>query len=680
MRRLLLSCALIVGLAGCGGGSSPVPGGVAPSGPFLAFTTATYAPLYGRLDLATQVGTIASGPGHTAFQSVRATAHDPVSDTLYGIDGGMDWLVAIDRVAGTFTPVGPLGFHGVESLAYDAGAGTLLAVDNATSQLLTIDPATGRATVVPTPGVNLALGMAIHPTTGVIYVSLGTHVATLDRTTGFLTSLPGPLGYGTLRGLALDPVTGTLFGLDRDTRRLLTIDTTTGVASDVGAIGAFTCHALAYDASSGALWTCDAIGRRGLVRLDRLTGAGTRVGYPDPGIVIGLAHVGASDTLYACSYNLPYLFTIDRVTGISRLVGPFGIEGVGSLAYDPTADRFFALDAINSRLLVIDRGTAEASVVAPLSASGLGGLAFDPVTSTLYGTDATGAGGLYRINTVTGAASLIGSPAVRVAVPSLAFDATTSTLYGHTGPGGQVIRIDPATGAHTYLGPHGADALGGIAFDGTRNQLRGASPYGLLTLDTSSGAATGYLAMAWPCIEGLAYDSTRSRLLGITGCSDTLVEVDARTGGARFVASLPSGIVRSLAYEPVGDRLYGVDVVLDELWRIDPVTGSTTVVGGLARRGIEGLAIDPVSGALFGCVDNDILLIEPTTATALPWMTLPGAIYLRDIAYDPDAALLYTTDALGQLFTVDPTTLVVTLAGTLDQPLTALCWHPALGP
>jgi len=68
---------------------------------------------------------------------------------------------------------------------------------------------------------------------------------TIDPTTGAATSV-GSTGLRNPTGLAFDPTSGTLFGVDNTTGELVTIDPTTGAATVVGATGFRNIQGLAF--------------------------------------------------------------------------------------------------------------------------------------------------------------------------------------------------------------------------------------------------------------------------------------------------------------------------------------------------------------------------------------------------------------------------------------------------
>ena len=68
---------------------------------------------------------------------------------------------------------------------------------------------------------------------------------TINTSTGAGTSV-GALGFDRVEGLAFDPNTNTLYGSDFDTEKLLTINTSTGAGTPVGALGFTIVSGLAF--------------------------------------------------------------------------------------------------------------------------------------------------------------------------------------------------------------------------------------------------------------------------------------------------------------------------------------------------------------------------------------------------------------------------------------------------
>lgn len=278
------------------------------------------------------------------------------------------------------------------------------------------------------------------------------------------------------------PGTGTLYGTDAFNGNLITINPATGSASVVGPLVAGPIPSLAVDPLTGTIYAGGGGGIPDIFTVNPATGEATLVGDTGLGVaaVEGL-DFNATGTLYA-SVNIvggagtgaDHLAIINKTTGVATIVGPFGsCTGV----------------------------TIPSTAGGSCTIEGMAGIAFD-AAGNLWGshrTVAAGAPGLYRINVATGAATFVapfldgsgGSPSGGVV--SLQF-ACNGTLYGGTAfpvepatDGGNLITINPATGAFTTIGKAVQDAsLGAVAF-----QTACAVP----AIPTVTGAATILLAL-----------------------------------------------------------------------------------------------------------------------------------------------------------------------------------------
>ncbi len=141
---------------------------------------------------------------------------------------------------------------------------------------------------------------------------------------------------------------------------LVKIDPTTGVVTHIGG-GVVNITGFAYDITTETAYVMDFAGALGTI--DLTTGVVTNIGGSDE-YVIGLA-CDANGNLFAISLN-DYLTSVDKTTGVHTQIGDLGV------------DIHYAQD-----------------------------ICFDRDNNILYGALYAGTGGLYTINTTTGAATLI---------------------------------------------------------------------------------------------------------------------------------------------------------------------------------------------------------------------------------------------------------------------------------
>ena len=160
-------------------------------------------------------------------------------------------LEIIDTVTGARTDIGPTGFgEATRDIAWDETTGTLFgtAIDGSGTDLFTVDLDTGNMTLIaPISGLGpqaYVMGLAVDPNSGLMY---GIEIATsslvaIDKSNGN-AAVVGSLGYTTryAQGLDFNAATGTLYLASIDysagTQNMYKVDTTTGIATLIAPIG-----------------------------------------------------------------------------------------------------------------------------------------------------------------------------------------------------------------------------------------------------------------------------------------------------------------------------------------------------------------------------------------------------------------------------------------------------------
>jgi hypothetical protein len=213
----------------------------------------------------------------------------------------------------------------------------------------------------------------------------------LSPTTGAIVSTVGPIGFA-VTGLAVHPTTGVLYGSTGNKSptapgTLITIDKTTGQGTVVGAFGiaAQTMADLTFT-SDGTLYGW-LVPSDDLYTIDVTTGQATIVG--DSGLVdqagAGLAANAAGTIFFAGLQGLgPLLRTIDRTTGQPSTIAPVTVapdQLVAALAFD-SAGVLFGV-ALTQRggaasLITINTSTGQATVLGN-TVNRLDAIAFDSV-------------------------------------------------------------------------------------------------------------------------------------------------------------------------------------------------------------------------------------------------------------------------------------------------------------
>jgi len=204
----------------------------------------------------------------------------------------------------------------------------------------------------------------------------------IDLATGTATVI-GPTGVGRIQGVAFR-ADGTLFGTDVVNDTLVTIDTTTGVATLVGALTVDVNNTGLTFGPDGRLWMSEEFGvgpNYNFYRVDPVTGTATLVAGPVSGAIPTGLTADCAGTIYAIDQINDVLGTINTSTGAFTTVGAFGTVDLGGGGLDFAADG--TLWGVNrvlpSQTFTIDRSTGAATVVANTD-QGFDGLAIAPLS------------------------------------------------------------------------------------------------------------------------------------------------------------------------------------------------------------------------------------------------------------------------------------------------------------
>lgn len=262
------------------------------------------------------------------------TSHSSGGAPLFGTDGFLGNLIAIDANSGVGTVVGSMGVGPVPSLAIDPKTGIMYAGGGAgIPNLYTVDATTGAATFVGDSGLGFAAIGALDFRRKDLFAAVNLagdgatgsdHLALIDKTSGAATVI-GP--FGTCTGVTVP-------------------------ADGFGSCSIDGIEAIAFD-KRGRLWAAlsarGAAGTRGLYRVDISTGAATFVapilnedtGLPPSGGVVSLEFrghslFGGTATALGPATDGGRLIEIDPDDGSFAFVGSVSATGgtsLGALAF-----------------------------------------------------------------------------------------------------------------------------------------------------------------------------------------------------------------------------------------------------------------------------------------------------------------------------------------------------------
>lgn len=209
--------------------------------------------------------------------------------------------------------------------------------------------------------------------------------------------------------------------------------------------------------------------------------------------------------------------------------------------------------------------------------------------------------------------ALLGLLAIDASRPSVGGDLYFSMDRNANG----LYRIDTATGLATLVGAGISGVTGatvGLTESGDPDFLFG-SRWSTLLRIASDGS--GSADLGGDGTEALAYDPTTDTLYG--AANGDFFTMDQSTGMILTILAAPGADVEGLAY--LNGRIYGLDDKVDSILRsYDPSTDTWTVIGGTGLGFDDsGLAADPVRGVLYAIGERGSgIIYELNPATAVP--------------------------------------------------------------
>jgi len=218
--------------------------------------------------------------------------------------------------------------------------------------LYTIDPATGM--VLTTVGLLHdsannpygLTGLKYDSTTGILYAATSgqsptrpSYLATVDPATALVTPI-GPFGDRALTDLAIDPTTGTMYGISGFNQKFFTINTSTGQAVQTGSTGIGFANGGGFAADrAGALF---GFSNFSFYSFNKTTGMATLIGPTGLRNLVKAADFNPSNMLYALeggggvdNTHLRWLDRCEVTTGTCTRVGQVNANDLDALGFIP---------------------------------------------------------------------------------------------------------------------------------------------------------------------------------------------------------------------------------------------------------------------------------------------------------------------------------------------------------
>ena len=222
---------------------------------------------------------------------------------------------------------------------------------------------------------------------------------------------------------------------------------------------------------------------------------------------------------------------------------PLQLLGLLLASFAAQAGTFYGTDS-GGQLITISPTNAATVAIGPNSAKQLVGAAYNANTGTLYVRDFNN---LYTADQGTGALTLVGASGN--GITALTFNAGFSALYSVDQGNGGFYRVNPASGAATFVGLSGMSTPLGLSTNSAGVVYAGTIGGGIYTVNLATGAATLVYAdvTGGDGLTEIAFDGS-NQLYGITLGADNLIKIDLGTGGSSIVGHVPYRDVRGLAF------------------------------------------------------------------------------------------------------------------------------------
>ncbi len=279
--------------------------------------------------------------------------------------------------------------------------------------------------------------------------------------------------------------------------------------------------------------------------------------------------------------------------------------------------------------------------------------------NTCYASTGLNDGGnLLTINPETGAGTLIG-PTGLVGAPGLASN-SKGDLYCTERTTGDLYRVDAATGQASLVGPTGVSFMDALAFDG--DVLYGVSNSlladNLYTIDTATGASTIIGPLGGNArLSGMACDPITHTLYGsgagIATVPDEIYTINKTTGAATLIGTTGlGGSTPDLHFNAAGVLFgsKGGGSNPNNLIAIDKSTGAGTVIGPIGFTSVSGLTFVPPKNVIECDLQLNTTLVNDGDLVALDvfrvantgsaWVPIEWSLFLRVPGLPIDISLL----------------------------------------
>jgi hypothetical protein len=386
---------------------------------------------------------------------------------------------------------------------------------------------------------------------------------------------------------------------------------------------------LAYNADNDIVYAF-AAGSQKLLSVNRTTGVATELADLITTEIYDLAYDNNADILYAVNWLDGTLQSINVTTGaITDIATDMSLTRVYGLAYDSGNDILYGYKSGGGvgQLVTINTTTGLATLVGE-SAFLFSGLAFDQANNVLYGAQGENQDDrtmdLYEISTSDGSATKIGPTGLSsVADGGMTYVDSDGQLIASWGSGnGKLYEVDVTNGTTISIGSSGYTDAVGMAYCDADQSIYGLVIGGeinsLVTYNSESGESTYKVEVELTLGKinrALTYDDEADVFYTIVIDNNEdlhLASIDRTTGVGDTRAAIFDDKVFALAYNKEANILYGA--TNNEIVVIETSSGliiSEVNIDGLGGD-ITAMNFDPTKKVLVAVTDaKEVLAINP---------------------------------------------------------------------
>jgi len=309
---------------------------------------------------------------------------------------------------------------------------------------------------------------------------------------------------------------------------------------------------------------------------------------------VTISNIGANPLTISSITNSTTTYTVLGIPGLPVTLASFDTIGL-RVVFRPMAHGTF-----NDSIVIASNDSLNPTTKILLTGRGI--IIGRAQAGVLYGVSSAAvqgqSGNLYRINTGTGAVTLLGSTGL-TDMHGLAVRPSSRELYGAatTSTSTTIFRISSDSGDALPLRTLPLGNLRAIAFN-AGDTLYGATTGGRLYRINLATGDTVFIGSSGKVFAGLSFSPISRKLWAsvrpaIVG-RDSIYTVDTRTGAVTPVGRTGLGVITpSIAFDPTGIlyALIGFGAQTNSLYTLDTTNATATLIGSMGISGMQAITM-----------------------------------------------------------------------------------------